>query len=671
MTDWRDRILQELTPGIARLTLVADPDGLLLEAELNQALRERGFEIVNFEDPVAFRLDYESRFRSHWDRGEDAQPEIVLRTELQDLSTLPHDLLQSGRRLTFGLEGLFPAFSHRVVAALDRSDLEALFRAQEQHKPDQLGDDATKVFVLRHVFDITPELVKTPSDLLRVLLRRHYREQFLPHLLDDCLARLLRQDGGFANWPLESILPDRNAFFAFLQERWPLFLDRLTGASVEDGLQDVVVEERFDFEFGGPMDLPFDHDDVRVYIDNLFIEGILRPVAHQSGDALRNEWVAVGICFDAGADRLRRLHSLVETVGGTIPGPAANHREWVSFAWRWAEFRALLSETASAARADMDRRIVGLHAEVDHAFLAWAERRYAGLHNQPSIPPVMAHHLPRFIARQLADDPEQRAALVVVDGLALEQWLVLRDVLANQRPDLRFRESATFAWVPTITSVSRQAIFAGKQPLHFPLSIRTTDREAAQWVGFWADQCLAAREVAYAKGLGDGSLGSVRALLSRPDLRSLGLVVDKIDKIMHGMTLGGAGMRNQVRQWAEEGFMAELLDLLLDGGFTIFLTSDHGNVEAEGIGSPAEGTLADVRGERVRLYSDPALRARTKALFPNAVAWPTIGLPEDCLALLAPGRSAFVREGKRIVGHGGISLEEVVVPMVEIERGVA
>ena len=44
-----------------------------------------------------------------------------------------------------------------------------------------------------------------------------------------------------------------------------------------------------------------------------------------------------------------------------------------------------------------------------------------------------------------------------------------------------------------------------------------------------------------------------------------------------------------------------------------------------------------------------------------------IGLPEDYLPLLAPGRSAFVRETERIVSHGGASLEELVVPLVQIE----
>ena len=305
---------------------------------------------------------------------------------------------------------------------------------------------------------------------------------------------------------------------------------------------------------------------------------------------------------------------------------------------------------------------------VDRAFLAWIERRYAGLHNQPPDPPVMVHHVPRHLARRIEDGSEDKVALVVVDGLALDQWIVLRDVLAEQRPRLRFREGAVFAWVPTITSVSRQAIFAGKPPFYFPSSIHTTDREPSSWRQFWEDQGVAARAVGYAKGLGDGPLDGVGEILSRADIRALGLVVDKVDRIMHGMELGAAGMHNQVRQWAGEGFMAGLLDRLLDDGFAVFLTSDHGNIEAEGRGRPSEGVVADVRGERARIYPDAVLRSRVQDRFPDAIAWPATGLPEDCLALLAPARSAFVREGDRIVGHGGASLEEVVVPWVRIER---
>ena len=668
MADWREQVLNEFTPGVARLTLAADPDGLLLEETFLGAIRERGFELITFEDHAAFRFAYESRFRSLWDLGAATDLEIVLRIDSHDLSTLPYDLLQAGRQLSFGLGELFPGLSYPVVASLDRSNLDALYGAQTRHKPERLGDDATKDFVLLHVFEIAPELVEHSHDLLRVLLRRHYRRQLVPPLLDDRLVRVLRQSGEFDSWPLETIVPNREAFFSFLQERWPLFLDRLARARTV-GLEDIGGVPVF--QIGGPPELPFDHDDVHVYIDNLFVEGRLRPVPHGASGALRGEWVSVGIETDPVTDRVRRLEALMETVGTTIPDPDARRHDWLEFAYRWAELAILWSETDTAMRSETDLRIVELCVDMDRAFLSWMERRYAGLHNQPPDPPAMVHHLPRYLGRWLADVSGSKVALIVVDGLALDQWIVLRDALAGQRPQLRFREGAVFAWVPTITSVSRQAIFAGTPPLYFPSSILTTDREPSLWTRFWTDHGLKAHEVAYAKGLGDGCLGDVRELLSRPGVRALGLVVDKVDRIMHGMELGAAGMHNQVRQWADEGFMAGLLDALFDAGFAVFLTSDHGNIEAEGCGRPSEGATADLRGERVRVYSDPILRSRVHERFPDAVAWPALGLPDSFLALLAPGRSAFVRKGERLVGHGGISLEEAVVPMVQIERAAA
>ena len=74
-----------------------------------------------------------------------------------------------------------------------------------------------------------------------------------------------------------------------------------------------------------------------------------------------------------------------------------------------------------------------------------------------------------------------------MDGLSLDQWIVLHEVLAEQRPRLRFREGSLFAWIPTLTTVSRQACFAGRPPLYFPSSIQTTGREPAAWQRFWAD----------------------------------------------------------------------------------------------------------------------------------------------------------------------------------------
>ena len=665
IANWRDQILTEFTPKVARLTLVSDPDGLLLEEGILAGILQRGFELIPFEDPVAFRYAYESGFRSRWDRGEQTDLVVVLHSGANDLGSLPYDLLQAGRRLSFNLGQIFPNLSYPIVAALDRGYLDALYEAQKRHAPGVLGENATKEFVLRHVFEMVPELVRTPSELLRVLLRRHYRNQRIPPLLDERFIQVLRHHDGFEEWPLEAIIPDREVFFSFLQERWPIFLNR-SAKQERSGVREH--EEPFGFELPGPSDLSFDHEDVRVYIDNLFLEGLLVAVPHEQAESLSKSWVAIGIQTDDQADRARRVDGLLDTVASAIPNQHARHDDWFHFAGRWAELVSLAMDPDAALTEPVGQKMKPLQARIDDTLVSWLAKRYAGLVNLPPVPPVMLHHIPRFLSRHVNDAQQHKVALVVVDGLSLNQWIVIRKELARQGPGLRFRENAVFAWIPTITSVSRQAAFAGKPPLFFPNSIHTTAKEPTLWTQFWMDQGLTQQEVAYTKGLGDGALDSVEEIVARPKTRVVGLVVDKVDKIMHGMELGPAGMHNQVRQWAAQPFMTNLVDLLLENKFRVFLTSDHGNVEAAGCGRPAEGAVADVRGERARIYRHSLLRRPVKERFPDALEWPPIGLPEDYLPLLAPGRSAFVREKERLVCHGGASLEELIVPLVQIER---
>lgn len=666
MSNWRDRILREFTPQIARLTLVADPDGLLLEEGVQEGIRDRGYELIPFEDPVAFRYAYESRFRARWDRGEEATFLVVVLTSPSgDLDALPHDLLQVGRKLSFSLADLFPQLSYPVVAALDRTDLDALYEAQARHAPGRLGDNASKDFVLRHVFEIAPELIKRPPDLLRVLLRRHYRGQRIPAILDEYLIEVLRRNDQFRDWPLEIIVRDREAFFAFLQERWPAFLDVLA-----KGEGDCVREAApaRSFAIDGPCLLPFNDPDVRVYLDDLFLDGLLQPVPHDQAETLTEKWVLIGVVTPSAEHLRRRIQGLLDSIHSTIPEVGARYGEWLHFAYRWAELVSL-ERVADTDLPEAYRECLHmLKPQVDAALTAWVLKRYAGLINLPPVPPVMVHHIPRFLARSIGDDPRTKVAFLLIDGLSLDQWVALRDVVGKRDPALRFREQAVFAWIPTITSVSRQAAFAGKPPIFFPASIHTTEKEPSLWTQFWMEQGLSQHEVAYAKGLGDGNLGPVSELLEQPRLRVVGLVIDKVDRIMHGMELGAAGMHNQVRQWANQGFLLDLIGLLHKNGFRVYLSSDHGNVEAEGIGRPAEGIIVDLGGERVRVYRDAVLRSRIRARFPDALEWKPVGLPEDYLPLIAPGRHAFVQQGRRIVGHGGITLEELIVPFVEIVR---
>jgi hypothetical protein len=665
MSTWRDKILKEFSPGVARLTLVADPDALLIDEGVLQGIREKGFDLITFDDHAAFRYAYESKYRVHWDRNELTDLVVVLRAQMQDLRSLPFDLLQTARKLSFNIGDLFPQLSYPVVDALDRGSFDALYDAVKRHNPGNLGDNGTKDFILLHVFEIAPHLLKQPADLLRVLLRRHYRDQRIPPLIEGRFIHVLRDSGCFDGWPLEQIVSDKVTFCSFLQERWPGFLERLAGQTGEH-LETPTGD--YGLSIPGPAELPFGHDDVRVYIDNLFVEGLLKPVVHPKAERLRDKWVKVGLVSDPTTDRAERFGALLKAVQEAVPAAEARHHDWCAFALRWAQLKALHHEAAAEHCKQSATAIPeDLKADIAGRFSTWLQLRYGGLHNQPPSPPVMVHHVPKALQRHREQSKGRKIALVVMDGLALDQWLTVKRVLELQNPPYRFRESALYAWIPTLTTVSRQAIFSGKTPLYFPNSIMSTERDAAQWSQFWADHGAGPAEAAYLRGLGDpGSLGAVAERISDSRVSVLGLVVDKPDRIMHGMELGAAGMHNQLRQWAQEGFMDQLLTLLIKAGFDLFLTADHGNVEAAGIGRPGEGATADLRGQRVRVFPDNVLRAKVKAAFPASMEWPAIGLPEEFIPLLAPENSAFVAEGERIVGHGGASLEEVVVPFVQI-----
>ena len=666
MGSWRDEILKEFTPHVARLTLVADPDVLLLEEGILKGIEERGFELIQFEDHVAFRFVYESRYRSRLDRGELTNLVVVLRAAASDLRSLPYDLLQGGRQLSFNLGELFPNLSYPVVDALARSDLDDLYDAQNRERPDRpLGDRQTKGFVLRHVFAVAPETIKQDSDLVSFLLRRHYRGLRIPPILNNHLIQLLRQNSLFGEWPLEQIVVDREAFFAFLQERWPIFLDRQAAGA--DAVREPVDVNGLQFQ--GPSEIPFDHHDIRVYVDNLFLEGVLQQISHFQANKLADSWAIVGIKTKPQADQRRRLEGLVAAIEQSIPGEAAKHQDWFGFAQRWAQVNALWFDPEGHCAAGMQERLCSIRDRIDAAFAAWIRQRFGTLHNQPPVPPVMLHHVPRLLARHLGESKGAKVALVLMDGLSFDQWVVMHQVLTKQRPNLRLREAAIFAWIPTLTTVSRQACFAGRPPLYFPSSIHTTDREPSAWARFWADEGLSSAEVGYEKNLRDEpDMVRAKELVSHPKMRAVGLVVDKVDKIMHGMALGSSGMHNVVRQWVNQGFLATLLDMLLDRSFAVFLTADHGNIETKGCGRPTEGAVAELRGQRVRVYTDPSLRAGVKERFRDAIEWPSTGLPEDYLALIAPNRRAFVRETDSPVAHGGVTLEEVIVPLVRIER---
>lgn len=660
MNSWRDTILNDFVPNVSKLTLVADPDCLLTEEKLALKLRERGFDLIEFNDPIEFRYAYESKYRLIWDQGEHTDLVVILRLQNTELDSLPYDLLGAGRKLSFNMGDLFPNMSYPVIEQLDRSLLDSLFEAQCKSLPDRMGNNATKDYILRHVFGIAAELIVNDVELLRTLLRLHYGNLQLPLMLSERLIHVLKDHQGFKDWPLSEIIPDAEAFFYFLQERWPLFISR-------QGKENLVQEETsgYGLKYPGLECLPFDHQDIKVYIDNLFLEGKLTPIEVQDFEVDANSWIRSGIATSGGDDELR-ISRLFDLIKKGLPSQDARHSDWTAFALKWAELSSLVY---CGEHPVYQTRLIEMGDTLNVAFATWLVNHYSSLMNLPPTNPAMLHHVPRRLVRDMEDSANGQVALIVVDGLSLDQWVTVRQILQKQNVHLMMRESATFAWIPTLTSVSRQSIFSGKPPLYFPSSINSTNSEGKLWTQFWEGQGLSRLDVAYQRGLGDGDAVDILDSIIHPGkTKAVGLVVDKIDKIMHGMQLGSAGMHNQIKQWCQGGFLTSLVAQLLEYGYDVWLTADHGNIKCDGKGRPSEGVIAETRGERARVYPSSELRSQVAASFPFAHEWPPIGLPANYFPLVTGGHDAFVNQDDTIVGHGGIAIEEVIVPLVKFER---
>lgn len=657
MSVWTDRILQEFPADLSRFWIALDPDGLLLDERILHGLRERGFEVLPFEDSVSFRTEYEERYRAAWDTGRQGTAKaLVLQLRSTDLNSLPWDYIRSARALNLSLADLFPKLSYGVVRQIDSEHHEALFQACKKHAAQPLGEGATKDFILTHIFRLSPYLLSRPEDFWREVLRLHYRGTGLPELLAQHVAAVLR-DTSLSALPIDELLKSKAFMVRTVQDAWSRFIVRY---GVETPSRE-----------GKPADsnapiVPFDHPDVRVIIDTMFLEGTLQPIeAHIQPDDLP-DWIRVGLINDPQA--LTHLVSEgAKRIATDLPSSGASHRDWVEAARRLAELLYRFNELKAADADGLQRQIQTLQKEADVRLKDWVFQHFADL---PSLPvakaPVMVHHVPRYLAMR-RDSGEERIALLVFDGLALDQWVQIREDLSARFPEFSVEEGGCFAWLPTLTSISRQALFSGLKPREFQKSMATTAQESSLWTKFWQENGLRKPEVIFQKGLKRSEqLEALEEALSKPTTKVAGLVVDMIDEIVHGAMLGKRGIASQIREWCDSGFIEKLLLMLSKHGYHIYLTADHGNVDAEGIGRLSQGVVSELKGERVRAYRSEDLASSVPPEI-DAFQFGGPGLPTDFLPLYASGRGAFVSKGNKIVAHGGMALEELIVPFVKIK----
>lgn len=653
---WQDKYLNKLDLTAKQAYLINDPDQLCLVPAISEAIDTPEVTLVDMDDFVSLRLLYENWLET------DSTKAFLIRIAEQVDTKLPFDIERDSITVDFSISDVLPELDSSVVCKIQPDSISTLIKAVNQYRPGKLGKTATLDFILRHLFKIAPEIIQTESDLVRLLIRKHYIGSNMPQAVEHHLTSYLQLNSLFSDWDFNLLIPNRTAFFDFLQQQWTLYVHTLTCESE--------ISEPWPTQ---KLIVPFDDQDIQVYVDNLFADGLLRPVEMKT--FVSDHWAKIGVITEQNTPGKTRFEHLLKSINISFNDESCLTESadfWGDKAFELGILNALSHKPQVNELLSVQHKtqLVALNERVDGYFENWLESRFTSLINIPSNKhPNMLHKVPDWLNKRVQSD--QKVCLLVMDGMGFQQWAIFREEL-NSIEAISLDEYFSFALVPTITSISRQALFSGKLPFYYADSLLTTAKESKLWQTFWEDKGLKAQEVTYAKKVEKiESNDEFYDLVAKPSLKVAGLVVNFVDEQMHGMKAGMIGLNSVVSTWCKTWDFKNKIKGLVDAGYEVIITADHGNQEAIGCGALNQGVQAETKGERVRIYeSELTAESSAEKLGDNVLKWPgqKYGLPQDRHPVVSKGRHAFVTEGKKIVGHGGISLHEVIVPLAVVKR---
>lgn len=291
--------------------------------------------------------------------------------------------------------------------------------------------------------------------------------------------------------------------------------------------------------------------------------------------------------------------------------------------------------------------------QINSQFATWLEKNYALVlpsHN-PNV--LRLSNLLDRLDSELGDD---RLLLLVVDALGMVLWNIVAAQWVQDGLISRADTRAAFAMLPTVTSLSRRALFEGKPPSQFSPGDHSQKLERSLWKTKFGDNA-AYFSASEKLGISDSfALGKSRVC-----------VVDIAwDKLAHSADPDFHSLQELATSWATKTELRSVIAEARKSGYRVVITADHGIIGCCGIGRPNVGELTDERSKRVLLFNKPELRDGLSSQSECYNRFQPPGLPPTCCPLFANGISSFDHSGVRSYSHGGLSIEEVLVPVAEV-----
>ena len=328
---------------------------------------------------------------------------------------------------------------------------------------------------------------------------------------------------------------------------------------------------------------------------------------------------------------------------------------------------------------------------VENNYEGWIS---AGDEGSISELPILSHRvLPHFLPEAIKTADGRQIFLVVIDNLRLDQWKSIEPLLSDMFSVIK--DDTYMSILPTATQYARNSLFAGLLPadikrLH-PEWWTNEDEEGSK--NMFEDQLL--NELLKRLGINGrtsyhkvANLASGRKLLDQfheTKGESLTTIVyNFVDMLSHARTDmevikeladDEAAYRSLTLTWFEHSTLKEMLEKMANANARVIVTTDHGTVKVN--------SDIKVRGDRstnsnLRYKVGKNLGYNHKEVF-AAEDPEKFGLPKANVSssyVFARDRDffvypnnyhQFVKYFKDTFQHGGVSLEEVIIPFAILD----
>ncbi|OMP30699.1 bifunctional response regulator/alkaline phosphatase family protein [Mangrovimonas sp. DI 80] len=331
--------------------------------------------------------------------------------------------------------------------------------------------------------------------------------------------------------------------------------------------------------------------------------------------------------------------------------------------------------------------------EANLQFGKFVEKNYASWFNDVEDAPVMSHRL--FMEKVVPElSKEQPTLLVVIDNLRYDQWKSFEPFVSNYYK--KASEEPYFSILPTATQYARNAIFSGLMPgdmekLHPDLWKNDTDEGGKNLheEEFLEHQLkrLGLRDLKFEyhkiTNLKSGKklVDNFKALKNN-DLTVV--VYNFVDMLSHSKTemevvkelaSNDKAYRSLTQSWFKNSPLLEMIQQAQVLGFKLILTTDHGTINVK---NPSK-----VIGDRdtslnLRYKTGRSLTYENKDVYaikyPKSVNLPSINMTSsfifakgDAFLAYPNNYNHYVSYYRNTYQHGGISLEEMIIPFVVLQ----